>query len=235
MKKSLILSVVMTLVLVISMSTATFAWYTANNSVTANVNTITAATATGNLAIEMSEGTNDGTAEATRTLTGSIKPIAPNASLAGADNVWTQGTWKGWNLDVDNKARDNGATFDADVVKGTITVTNQDASSATGAISVSVSITGDNAANAEVVLVYNNTIVCSSAYNYGGATVNDEGKLDAATTAEAIEGSTLATTLTSIAASQSAVFNYYIWFDGFTIANANQAQSADVTFTFTAA
>lgn len=51
MKKSLILSIVMTLVLVISMSTATFAWYTANSNVTANINTITAASASGDLQI----------------------------------------------------------------------------------------------------------------------------------------------------------------------------------------
>ena len=234
MKKSLILSVVMTLVLVISMSTATFAWYTANNSVTATVSNIEAASASGDLQIAMSDGTGSAYA-VTRALTGTINPIAPNASLAGVDNAWTQGTWKGWNLAADGKATQSAATFGNDVVTGTITLSNA-STQATGAISVNVEVEGENADNTEVVLVYNNTIVYSSAYNYGGADVNAEDKLDAATTADAIEGSALAGVLTSIAnGGAGATLTYYIWFDGFTLTNAGMGKIANVTFTFTAA
>ncbi len=239
MKKSLILSVVMTLVLVISMSTATFAWYTANNQVTATVSNIEAASASGDLQIAMSEQDAEGQTAyaATRTFADDakvVKPIAPNASLAGLDNAWTQGTWKGWNLAADGTATENGATFGNDVVTGTITLSNA-STSATGAISVVVDVSGTNADNTEVVLVYDNTIVYSSAYNYGGAAVNGDNKLDAATTAAAIEGSALADALTSIANGAGATLTYYIWFDGFTLTNAGMGKIANVKFTFTAA
>lgn len=224
MKKSLILSVVMTLVLVISMSTATFAWYTANNSVTATVSNIEAASASGDLKVAMSEQDASSTAyAATRTFAEHekiLKPIAPAAVLS---TDIPSATWKGYNV-VSGTATDNNAAFGSDVVTGTITLSNA-APTATGAISVTVDVTGENATNTEVVLVYNDVIVYNSAYRYGATA-------DATSAVE--ESNTLNTALSSIGTTPVEL-TYYIWFDGFTIANADMSKIANVKFTFTAA
>ena len=51
MKKSLILSTIMTLVLIVAMSTATFAWYSANTNAKASGMALSASTAAGNVKI----------------------------------------------------------------------------------------------------------------------------------------------------------------------------------------
>lgn len=227
MKKSLILSVVMTLVLVISMSTATFAWYTANNSVTATVSNIEAASASGDLQVAMSDQDADGQTAyaATRTFAADAKVVKPIAPAAVLTTDIPSATWNGWNLDASGNATENGATFGNDVVTGTITLSNA-STTATGAISVVVAISGENADNTEVVLVYNGNVVYNSAYGYGEA---------ANATTAATEANTLSTALTSISNGAGAELTYYIWFDGYTLTNAGMGKLASVKFTFTAA
>lgn len=67
MKKSLILSVIMSLVLVVAMSTATYAWYNQSTSVTATMTNLTATSSVGYLRISSDGGEHWGS---TATITG---------------------------------------------------------------------------------------------------------------------------------------------------------------------
>ena len=84
MKKSLLLSIVMTLVLVVAMSTATFAWYVAQSNVSASSTTVKAGSSTASsLAID-AVGVTDATATNTSvalTLSETVLPAAPLAAI----------------------------------------------------------------------------------------------------------------------------------------------------------
>ena len=82
MKKSLLLSIVMTLVLVVAMSTATFAWYTAQAEVSVTDTTINAAASdASSLAIDTTATPEGKNTSLTMTLAGEVAPMAPEAAI----------------------------------------------------------------------------------------------------------------------------------------------------------
>lgn len=241
MKKSLILSVVMTLVLVISMSTATFAWYTANNQVIAYVNTITASKASGNLVIEMAEGEeDDSTIEnktvATRLMTGVFPPLAPNKELKQAADFTTMANWNTARVDPATGSVLVGSAEAGNYVTGTIKLTN-DSDQATGAITVaglikkSASSTKNIAAKVKWALVINGSTIITSGYS-----VSEIGENNIATQAENdVVASESNVVVDSLVTGTTVNIAYYIWLDGWDLTNYDMDASVDATFTFNAA
>lgn len=106
MKKSLLLSSIMALVLVIALSTATFAWYGSSNSATATMQTLEATSGAGNLQIKI----NDGTYGATATYTAPAGKYEPASILESAGTTlanWEYSAetnnWVMGSEDADNK------------------------------------------------------------------------------------------------------------------------------------
>lgn len=238
MKKSLILSVVMTLVLVISMSTATFAWYTANNKVTANINTITASKASGNLVITMgekeeNESTKNNPTVATRILTGEIPPLAPNKTLAAGDFA-TMTNWNTARVNAADGSVTAGAASNTDYIKGTITITNA-SDQETGAITVAYDINKTSVKAFETSKVNWALVIGSTVITDGYDVSNVVAETNVATKGTAVTASASKQVVASLAGQASVEIAYYIWFDGWDMTNYDMDSSVDVNFVFTAA
>ena len=228
MKKSLILSVVMTLVLVISMSTATYAWYTTNDKVTATVSTVKAATSSGNLRITKDEATDGWTTEVTNTVDKALMPTCPSAKFDETNlpsgTLWLTGT-------QDNKGSVTlgEPSASSQVITGTWKLYN-DAQQPTGKITLDVTSTGDfpNALTNEeyeyVITDENGTVLWGTTYNYGNLENNKEG------TATAVQ-----TGISSLGPNSQIELKFYIWLDGWDVNNTDQGKSVNLQFKFTAA
>lgn len=225
MKKSLILSIVMTLVLVISMSTATFAWYTANTEATATVSTITAATASGDLKVAFKSNKSnlpqDAAYEVEYVAAGTLNPAAPQALLT-ADTVktadWLTGTTKAEGFEGSD------ATY-TESEYGVITLSNT-STSPTNAITMTVTVSGDTDLddNVEIIVVCAGNIIYNTAYAYG-----TDGT--AAGNAEAVTTGAIA----ALGSKGSVDVEYYIWFDGYAMDNSDMGKAINVEFAFSAA
>lgn len=224
MKKSLILSIVMTLVLVISMSTATFAWYTSSTSATATVNTVTAASGSGNLKIVL---TPDGTEALTTntqnaqayTFAGQLNPVAPTADLTAWVNAST--TTEGVTTYTDVTTAKEGY-----VESGSIVLS--DDSGKITAIKITLSATSLSkvvAADCVIVLVdAEDNIVANTAFN---TVSNTEGEWS--DDADAVAANA---TDAEITFSSNATLTYYIWFNGVSMSDADKAGAFTANFAF---
>ena len=218
----------MTLVLVISMSTATYAWYTSNNTVKASVTTIEAATSSGNLRISL-DGTSYSTA-VTETVKNVLNPVCPSEvldSTKAAGEYWLTGKLAG----------DGTATVSGPAAAGTNVVTgkmylNNDAQEETGAITMTLTGAavegkeGIEVADIEYLFIDSNGVLWGTSYSYGKKADANEPQARA----EAVSAG-----ITKLAANQTVEMNYYIWLDGWDVVNADQGKALNLTFTFSAA
>lgn len=224
MKKSLILSVVMTLVLVVSMSTATFAWYTSNNQATVTANTITAQSTSGNLRVDVFPDTpgdtvtNPNQSQAYYTVSGLFEPTAPiqGEDLSVASN-WVHNTGS-----TEINLERCGSNFTNYVETGSIIVTDDSHNITQFKITVGVDGPAGNEGKFNCIVTdQNGSIVAKTAYNsVNSANFNQTVANDASLS------SFIAMNLTGV------TLNYYIWFDGPNMTNADGGKQFNVTFTF---
>ena len=218
MKKSLILSIVMTLVLVISMSTATFAWYTANNSATASVSTITANTAAGNLQISSDSGANWSN---TATITGDIlDPTSPTVAFAGDMAAFKAVNWATGN--------EGNLTLAAasEVLYGEFWIRND----AAEGLDVTIGITPTGSSDTYSYILYDATnakIVAGKGYNL---TVADGLTKGAAQTITPDAGATTISALNN--QTEKVVLQIIVWFDGWDTVNTDQGETVQFALTF---
>ncbi len=240
MKKSLILSVVMTLVLVISMSTATFAWYTSNSTVTATVAQITAASSSGSLNISITS--NDGATldneskfdvSATLPADFAINPVCPNGALtsnATPNGMFATGI-------IDGKSKEHKLSvvnaLSGYVVSGTILISNADENLAEGltipTVLKSVTCADENIAWA--IFDSSNNLYATSQFSYITSAISGETVKTAADYFTNVEA-TAEYSQFSVAKAGDTILSYYIWFDGATTVNAHQGNVASVSFEF---
>lgn len=227
MKKSLLLSIVMTLVLVVAMSTATFAWYTANAEVTATAGTITATTGGSNLLIKNSEDDAE-FATSTRVLAGEAAPAAPAANLTANPESAQWYTGSQDNLGATNLTV---AAYSSDVVaKQTFTLLNN--GNATATVSASVNkVAGDSLEANDIcyILVSGDVVLAVSDYSVVSGDYNADAPGD-----KVVAGSTTTGTI-QLARDGEAVVTLYVWFNGVNMNNANQGKSFNIDLTFNAA
>ena len=232
MKKSLLLSIVMTLVLVVAMSTATFAWYTANAEVTAQAGTITATTGGSNLLIKNS-AQDAQYATSTSVLAGTAAPAAPAANLTATpeDIQWYTGSQD--NVGVTNLTK---AAYSSSVVaKQTFTLLNN--GNATATVSATVNAEAGDALEANdicYILVSGGTVLAVSDYsvvldNY------DADELQGGVLADKVAAGETETGSIQIARDGTAEVTLYVWFNGVNMNNANQGKTFDIDLTFNAA
>ena len=212
MKKSLILSIVMTLVLVISMSTATFAWYTANDTVTANTAQVTASTAAGNLKISKT-GADDSwsttiTFDAPATATVPMMPT--DADLTAFATA--------------TKNADNTITYSEGASVQTYTFYLSNVNSDELVLDFTVTPTdGTSTSSLRYAILQGSTIYEAKAFNY--LTATDDGvTADAVASAEAINKNyTIATNAASVA------FTVLLWHDGASMVNAEGGKTSSIS------
>ena len=216
----------MTLVMVVAMSTATFAWYTANKSVNAQISNITAASAAGDLQISMTvNGQEAGGNAYSQSFafdaeTTTFAPCMPK-TLLSEGQTWQQGS-----LNAVGEWSSSGSTFAG--VTGTITLSNK-SGDPTGEITATIN---DPVITSKLVkkdicvaIMKGNTIYASTDYNYGDCTLDIDGEIASAVSAKipALEGG------------ESVELTFYIWFNGATVVNANMGGSFSIGFEFDAA
>lgn len=215
MKKSLILSIVMTLVLVISMSTATFAWYTANDTVTANTAQVTASTAAGNLKISK----DNSTWATTITFDAPAAPTAPMMPTAADLSAFATAI----------KASDGTITYSTGASAQTYTfyLSNVDSDALTLDFSVTPT-DGTDTSSLRYAILQGTTIVESSAFDY--LTSTTAATEDAKTAVEA------ANTTYEIATNASSVeFKVLLWHDGATMVNAEGGKTSSINISISKA
>ncbi len=234
MKKSLILSIVMTLVLVISMSTATFAWYTANSTATATVGTITADTAGGDISVDIislngEAVTIDAGYKVSAESNKAISPAAPLEAISTYTAATTTDEWEtgsiGINADgITEEFNSTVVTGTADLYFGEIAITN----SSTTNVEVTVSATpADNVGSLKVIIFdENNVILFGSAYNTGA----DENG-DPEDSVDAVAAGTNKVTL----GKATKYIKFIAWFEGYEMENADMGKTASIAFNFSAA
>ncbi len=228
MKKSLILSVVMTLVLVISMSTATFAWYTSNDRATITASTITAQSTSGNLCVSVTPDSgetvsNSNGSQASYVVGGQFFPAAPVANTDFA-------TVSNWVYNSDSKGILLTALggFDGFVETGTIEVfdDSENVTQFTVSIELSSDFTSNQADGDFACIVTNSSSGPQAWTQYDTVAKSGDVYTDNATAI------TAQTTSTNISMNPTGVtLKYYIWFNGKTMANADAETSFSVKFT----
>lgn len=232
MKKSLLLSIVMTLVLVVAMSTATFAWYTANAEVTAAAGTITATTGGSNLLIKNSEDDAE-FATSTRVLAGTAAPAAPAANLTATPEAIEWYTGSQDNVGATNLTK---AAYSSSVVaKQTFTLLNN--GNATATVSASVNPVAGSQLEANdicYILVSGNVVLAVSDYSVVSGNYDADDLVDGVLADKVAAGETETGTI-SIARDGEAVVTLYVWFNGVNMNNANQGKTFDIDLTFNAA
>lgn len=239
MKKSLVLSIVMCLVLVASMTTATFAWYSANDSVIANINTITAASATGDLQIKFGGQASYGY-EVSMDMTGTLNPISPKTAY-GVDGVDTSSEFLTSNWYTGKKTPTNTsltiASPTGNVITGTIELYNA-SNAATNNIALSVTPSFVTAlgelSDLKYVFANGSTIYASNAYS----TVAGEYANKQHANQETLKGTPAvarSNTLGTIAGNTGLTVTYYIWLDGFETTNTSMGAVFNMNLRFAAA
>ena len=236
MKKSLVLSIIMTLVMVVAMSTATFAWYTSNNSVQATGGELTASTAAGNVtightaltatytAISWVDGSGVETPEDNPATAGKIAtPYAPmmptNATLTGfATAVQSAGGTITYTTGV------NCAQY-----KFYLSNLNSDAINLSMSCQIANDVSGNFRWAIVTVIDETPTVISNSAFNYLTATAN--GVTEDAT------AEVLAKTGTyNLAEDANGVeFTIYVWFTGDDMENADGGSTAGFNINITQA
>ena len=226
MKKSLILSIVMTLVLVISMSTATFAWYTSSSEATASMGTITAAAADSNLLI--SKSANSGFAPSiVYDDVNNVAPLAPIAAFSSVDTFGAADNWTGGTTAIgDGGVETHTITAGKTVTSYTFYISND----AAEAIDVNVEVSDAGAADYEKFIVATGSQVLAYNGAYSLSEVADTTYAEAAADAT----HTANPTITDVGTTPIAI-TVYIWFDGWDHVNTNAGETIDLTITFTKA
>ncbi len=231
MKKSLILSVVMTLVLVISMSTATFAWYTSNDTATITANTITAQSTSGNLRVSVTPDTpgdvvtNSNGSQAYYTVSGLFEPAAPVVD----GNISTASDWV-HNTDPNSVVLKPISGFDGFVETGIIEVEDDSMNVINFKVDIDIvtSYTSNKSDGDFACIITNESNGKLAWTSYNTATKSGENYSDTATGINAQTGSA------DIAMNATGVtLKYYIWFNGKTMSNADGGINFSVKFTFT--
>ena len=237
MKKSLLLSIVMTLVLVVAMSTATFAWYTANKQATVNATEITANTAGSSILVADAA---DGEFSTSMTLAAAGK-LDPAAPLAKAEektyaqftdiNNWVNGTYDDNTSSATTTAV---TTFANSVYTDSIFLRNDGGATVTLNITANYSATGltddaDALVETKVCyVVYNgDTVVLQSQYN-----VMDGVKAGATATSVANDSESFDVVAN---ASGSTELKVVIWIDGAEVINSDALNAFKLGFTIAVA
>ena len=112
MKKSLLLSSIMALVLVIALSTATFAWYGSSTQASATMATLEASSGNGNLQISLDQSTWDSDVTYNTTTGAKYVPASLNATVTDitADALSTKTNWVVGNENANGKNNLRAAT-----------------------------------------------------------------------------------------------------------------------------
>ncbi len=215
MKKSLLLSIVMTLVLVVAMSTATFAWYTADKTVSATDLTITAATSGSELLIaNVTDGTPGTYGTSVSLGSATLDPMIATKSVTSNADFKTY-TSNGTSLSSGSSATayikqisiyNNGSTD----TKTTVTLT----------ATLPASADTNQQANLKYVVLNNTTLIATNGYNLDNAGSAADTDVDAVNNTFKLEGTT-PVTLTII-----------VWLEGINMTNADQGEAATVSFSF---
>lgn len=256
MKKSLLLSIVMTLVLVVAMSTATFAWYTANAKVTASATEITAGTSGSSLVITAEDNaTVDSTQNSVAlTLTGTIDPMVLAEDYEVGD-AYAEVLFK--NAEEDNAGNlvsvKNATPATIEQVDGaahtSFFVTNT-GNAATGAIKLTIAPVAENQelngrlcvavfANGELVGIY-----AAGDCHYATAGFLASDAVNTYPSADAVDDSSIATAVAEFTvvnslaafgnAGDAVEISFKAWLDGDTMVNSNAGQSAQFSISIAA-
>ncbi|MBO7187370.1 MAG: hypothetical protein J6V68_03135 [Clostridia bacterium] len=245
MKKSLLMTIIMTLVLVVAMSTATYAWYTSSSAVSVSKTTVSTATSgSSNLAIGAEAGGN--ITSISMTMDKAVEPMIPTTN-------WTVGTTayltalNGFNkadIDVSGNFTDSVSDATAATIK-TVTpnggqaknqenfyVSNRNQTEATG-ITASVTIDSNQLglcvaifADGKLVGVWSNGDVQYGVVTKGAAASSINTTMTKATNP--------ATVSSSVAALGAVEINVIAWFNGIDLTSAEAGQSATFTINFSA-
>ena len=220
MKKSLLLSIVMTLVLVVAMSTATFAWYTANATATATASRIQAESAASNIQISNAEA---GTYAQSVKLddVGTVAAVVPTAELDNDGDSWRKAT-VAYTGDTPTYTWTDGS-----VTAKTVWLYNNGGSAvnvnATAAAVAADGAAGDISGKVQYAIFIGDTLIGRSNYKYV-TSANEATNVGTAAEAEATSYSLLPKTATAV--------TIYIWIEGIELVNTEANYAADVTVTF---
>lgn len=228
MKKSIVLSIIMTLVMVVAMSTATFAWYSANSTASASGMALSASTAAGNVTIGHTAETISHTAiswvandtdEDTSTAAQIANARAPMMPTAADLSNFATGV----------KAADGKITYStgAECAKYTFFLSNQNSDAIT--LSISGTPSGDLVDHYEWAIVIGGNVISNSAYSYLTATTNGVTE-DAKADVDAKTGTyTIGTNAIAVECT------VYVWFAGNEMLNSDGGQSAALSISITQA
>ncbi|MGN0819406.1 MAG: hypothetical protein ACI4M6_03295 [Christensenellaceae bacterium] len=213
MKRSLILSVIMTVVLVVAMSTATYAWYNQSTSVTATMTNLTATSAVGYLRISADGGSTWGSSASIagdasvqyRPATPLSNQVATASWLVGfrnADNLFELAApvsgevyVKSYQLVLKNEGQDDLTVCVSSAGYASISSSNADTALATQSV--------------HAIYKADGSLLHTNGFNYGKV---DDAEADGGAKAAGVVPVTN-NTLT-IASGASVTVNVYNWIDG---------------------
>ena len=259
-KRLLITSIVMMLVVAVALSTATYAWFTSNDAVTATTVTLTAESSSGAaLGIAWNGGTtgtlitaND---PATTQPVTKYKPMIPSALTVATDNTATNlanVTWSGATKRMDGSVEKFNAPYTSLApyqYNGTVSSEAVDIfyienlSDTNNIASITMSLNSVSDTNAFLRVAVFTSASASGDYllravlaaNNGAATTY--GTVTENANVSSITGSTSATssyTISNLAAQQKIYFKVVAWLDGVVLNDSNAGQTATVGLKFQA-
>ena len=234
MKKSLILSTIMTLVLIVAMSTATFAWYTSNSSVQGTGMQLTASTAAGNVTIGHTAQTATHTAISWVTKAQNDEENPDNTATAvqnttpASPMMPTSATLAGFATGV--KAADGTITYTPGVPCSQYNFYLSNLNSDGLTLTVSANIVNDTTGDFRWAIVAKvddvDTIISTSGFNY--LTSTSSTKTDAIDTVDPKTG-----TFDLDKNANGVEFTVYVWFSGDSMTNADSGKSAGLNISIT--
>lgn len=245
MKKSLLMTIIMSLVLVVAMSTATYAWYTSSDRVTVAETEVTAATSSSsNLAIGATAGGKE--TSATIVMSGGLIPMIPTAE-------WVIGTSAYDNVEFKTATQTADSKFSNDVTSATpskiskvgsatqpdLYVSNLNKDAAVN-VNATVTIKDTDSRGLCVALFAGNKLigVWGNDVHYGTITAG-QAVSSINTTMQAGEGKVVvasgnAHSVGEIAASGNVKINIIAWFDGADLNDGLAGGSASFDISFSA-
>lgn len=218
MKKTLILSITMTVILIISSLTAVFSWYISNNTVTARNATITASSAYEPLRLSINNSSYGRTINLSSLFGNEMtKPTAPKAKVTSTDARFVH-------------AEINDKTLLAEVSNQNFIIKNvkfylKNITDSAVAVTVNAHLDGELASKLAWVMIIDGVNYAILTNGYNTVTVTD----GIVTTGTPIPASSMDIT---VAPNDVVTCTLMLWVDGVTVVDDDQVKDAYINFNF---